>query len=187
MIHRRVKKVFTVLILLSLGTTCLTLYNWSAGTLDDAQLPPIPTSPPSSSESANSQQQSDVVSNKTQVQQNITDSLSMQQLQQQPLLLPSTETLNASEVVFETYKNPQFGISIEYPKNWRISEVPDSERIVSFNSPLENLSDSIPRQLTISRTDYLQNTTQNNYTSMKLNYTQSLGINARCVGCYLVK
>lgn len=179
-IRKRIKKVSTVLILLSLSITCLTFYNWSAaGTLDSVQLPPIPPSPTSSSESTNSQQQFDVMPNNTQVQQNITDTLSnQQQLQQQPLPLPSTETLNSSEIVFETYKNPQFGISIEYPKNWRISEVPGPVQIVSFSSPLENLTDNIPRQLTISRTDYLQNITQNNYTSMILNNLQSQGINA---------
>ena len=146
------------------------------------QLPPVPPSLTDSQE----QPQSGLSTNITSGQQNITESPSIPQLQeqqqseQQALPLLSVETINVSDVTFETYENPDLGVRIEYPSTWRVSEdsPPDYTQIVSFYSPLEDLSDSLPVQVTVSRNDYAQNITQEDYTALTLNTTQSLGINA---------
>jgi hypothetical protein len=64
-----------------------------------------------------------------------------------------------------TYQNSAYGIKIQYPSDWRVSEngLRDYTNIVAFYSPLENITDRVPEHLTLSRTDYLQNITLEQY------------------------
>jgi serine/threonine-protein kinase len=64
-----------------------------------------------------------------------------------------------------TYQNPAYGIKIQYPSDWRVSEngMRDYTNIVAFYSPLENLSDRVPEHMTLSRVDYSQNITLDQY------------------------
>jgi hypothetical protein len=64
-----------------------------------------------------------------------------------------------------TYQNTVYGIKIQYPSDWRVSEngMRDYTNIVAFYSPLENLADRVPEHLTLSRVDYSQNITLDQY------------------------
>ena len=69
---------------------------------------------------------------------------------------------------FLTYQNPTYGIKIQYPSDWTISQtgLRDYTNIVAFYSPLGNLSDMIPQQLLLSRTHYSQNIALNDYSKL---------------------
>lgn len=69
---------------------------------------------------------------------------------------------------FLTYQNPTYGIKIQYPSDWTISQtgLRDYTNIVAFYSPLGNLSDTIPQQLLLSRTHYSQNIALNDYSKL---------------------
>jgi hypothetical protein len=64
-----------------------------------------------------------------------------------------------------TYQNTVYGIKIQYPSDWRVSEngMRDYTNIVAFYSPLENLADRVSEHLTLSRVDYSQNITLDQY------------------------
>lgn len=69
---------------------------------------------------------------------------------------------------FLTYQNPTYGIKIQYPSDWTISQtgLRDYNKIVAFYSPLGNLSDTLPQQLLLSRTHYSQNISLNDYSKL---------------------
>ena len=69
---------------------------------------------------------------------------------------------------FLTYQNPTYGIKIQYPSDWTMSQtgLKDYTNIVAFYSPLGNLSDMIPQQLLLSRTHYSQNISLNDYSKL---------------------
>ena len=75
-----------------------------------------------------------------------------------------TDSKNSSNNLL-TYQNPAYGIKIQYPSDWRVSEngMRDYTNIVTFYSPLENLADRVPEHLTLSRVDYSQNITLDQY------------------------
>jgi eukaryotic-like serine/threonine-protein kinase len=75
-----------------------------------------------------------------------------------------TNPKNNSTSLF-TYQNPAYGIKIQYPSDWRVSEngLRDYTNIVAFYSPLENVTDRVPEHLTLSRIDYSQNITLDQY------------------------
>lgn len=58
-----------------------------------------------------------------------------------------------------TYKNEEWGLSMQYPSNWRSSEngLADYSDLIAFYSPLNNLSDVFPTRLKISVISYNQN------------------------------
>jgi hypothetical protein len=65
---------------------------------------------------------------------------------------------------FLTYQNPTYGIKIQYPSDWTMSQtgLRDYTNIVAFYSPLQNLT-AVPSQFLLSRTHYSQNITLNDY------------------------
>ena len=69
---------------------------------------------------------------------------------------------------FLTYQNPTYGIKIQYPSDWTISQtgLTDYNNIVAFYSPLGNLSDMSPQRLLLSRTHYSQNISLNDYSKL---------------------
>jgi eukaryotic-like serine/threonine-protein kinase len=69
---------------------------------------------------------------------------------------------------FLTYQNPTYGIKIQYPSDWTVSQtgLRDYTNIVAFYSPLGNLSDTIPQQLLLSKTHYSQNIALNDYSKL---------------------
>lgn len=69
---------------------------------------------------------------------------------------------------FLTYQNPTYGIKIQYPSDWTISQtgLRDYNNIVAFYSPLGNLSDTLPQHLLLSRTHYSQNISLNDYSKL---------------------
>lgn len=78
----------------------------------------------------------------------------------------------------DAYRNSN-NITLQYPSNWRVVEnsLPDYTQVVSFFSPLDNLTDSSPARASVSRIDFLQNVTLDEYTNLSLNTTKSFGIN----------
>ena len=74
-----------------------------------------------------------------------------------PTPLPTTGS-------FLTYQNPTYGIKIQYPSDWTMSQtgLRDYTNIVAFYSPLQNLT-AVPNQFLLSRTHYSQNITLNDY------------------------
>jgi hypothetical protein len=91
----------------------------------------------------------------------------------------SSNQLQGPSSELELFYDPELGISIEYPNDWRVSTngLQDYTQLIAFYSPLENLADASPVQVSISRVDYIGNVTQDEYTALTRNATQSLGIN----------
>jgi hypothetical protein len=84
----------------------------------------------------------------------------------------------SSTVDFSTYSSPEFGFTIQYPSNWRALPFGfNPTQIVSFISPLENIQDVIPARVGISRNDYLNSVTLEEYTQRSLDILQSVGAN----------
>ena len=90
----------------------------------------------------------------------------------------STSTaLNVSEIQFSRYENPEFGISIQHPSDWRVSETnPQPAQIVSFLSPWENLEDLSPVSVSIFQDDYASSVTLEGYTNLNSILYQELGV-----------
>jgi eukaryotic-like serine/threonine-protein kinase len=94
----------------------------------------------------------------------------------QPILAQknATATTSSSSTIakamnnFLTYQNPTYGIKIQYPSDWTMSQtgLADYNNIVAFYSPLGNLSDMIPQRLLLSRTHYSQNISLNDYSKL---------------------
>jgi uncharacterized Zn-finger protein len=80
---------------------------------------------------------------------------------------------------FVIYRNPAYRIEIQFPSNWRAStrSLSDYTQIVSFFSPLENISDTIPVQVGISTANYAKNITLDEFTALTLNASKALGVN----------
>ena len=69
---------------------------------------------------------------------------------------------------FLTYLNPAYGIKIQYPSDWTVSQagLRHYTNIVAFYSPLENLTAIVPEYLLLSRTHYSTNVTLNDYSKL---------------------
>jgi hypothetical protein len=96
--------------------------------------------------------------------------------------ISSTNNNNTNDILsssFLTYYSPGFEIMIQYPNDWRISTfgLEDYSQIVSFLSPLENLTDTFPAKVVISQYNYVQNVTLDSFTNMTLNQSRILDIN----------
>jgi PsbP-like protein len=86
-------------------------------------------------------------------------------------------TDTTTQPAMNTYKNPEWGISMQYPSNWRASTIglEDYTDLIAFYSPLQNISDSNVR-FRISATNYTQNVSLDdikNSTSAFINQSQS--------------
>jgi hypothetical protein len=75
-----------------------------------------------------------------------------------------------------TYVNPENGILLNYPKNWKTAiDSADANLLVSFYSPLQNLSDSSRSRLSISIINYVQNISLNEFTNTTLKTVNDSG------------
>ena len=111
------------------------------------------------------------------------------QQQQQEAIAQSTTTTNNNMTIspfqsstattrnFLTYTNSNYGITIQYPSDWKIGEHIYTNRfVVNFTSTLKNNSDTFPATITVSVEPLKQNrTTLNEFTITTLdNAKQSL-------------
>jgi serine/threonine-protein kinase len=87
-------------------------------------------------------------------------------------ILSHSQSSNSTKITtignFLTYQNPTYGIQIQYPSDWTISQtgLRDYTNIVAFYSPLENLSDVFPEHVLLSVMHYSKNITLNDYTNL---------------------
>ena len=74
------------------------------------------------------------------------------------------------EVAFLAYVNPIHGIFMQYPSDWIASTtgLTDYTDLITFYSPLQNLSDTFPTRLTIALVIYGQNVSLPEYTNFVL-------------------
>lgn len=84
-------------------------------------------------------------------------------IQQKALAQPAASS-------FLTYENPVYGIKMQYPANWTVSTtgLQSYTDIVGFYSPLQNLTDLLPAQVSLSTMTYSQNVSLDEYTNMTL-------------------
>lgn len=88
------------------------------------------------------------------------------------------EALAQPASTFLTYKNAMHGIEIQYPANWTASTtgIRSYNGIVGFYSPLQNLTDMVPAQVSLSVTTYSQSVPLNEYTNMTLTELEQQGL-----------
>jgi hypothetical protein len=91
-------------------------------------------------------------------------------IQQEALAQPASS--------FLTYDNPTHGIKMQYPAEWTVSTngLQSYSNIVGFFSPLQNLTDVLPAQVTLSVTGYSANVSLDEYTNMTLMEIEQQGL-----------
>ena len=77
-----------------------------------------------------------------------------------------------------TYDNPTHKLKMQYPSDWTVSTnaLPTYSGIVAFYSPLQNLQDILPAELSLSVTTYLQSVSIDEYTQTTLAALEQQGI-----------
>ena len=77
-----------------------------------------------------------------------------------------------------TYDNPTHRLKLQYPSDWTVSTnaLPTYSGIVAFYSPLQNLQDILPAELSLSITTYLQSVSIDEYTRTTLAALEQQGI-----------
>jgi hypothetical protein len=77
-----------------------------------------------------------------------------------------------------TYDNPTHKLKMQYPSDWTVSTnaLPTYSGIVAFYSPLQNLQDILPAELSLSITTYLQPVSIDEYTRTTLAALEQQGI-----------
>ncbi|MDQ3975752.1 MAG: hypothetical protein M3264_04420 [Thermoproteota archaeon] len=77
-----------------------------------------------------------------------------------------------------TYDNPAHKLKMQYPSDWTVSTnaLPTYSGIVAFYSPLQNLQDILPAELSLSITTYLQSVSIDEYTLTTLAALEQQGI-----------
>jgi eukaryotic-like serine/threonine-protein kinase len=77
-----------------------------------------------------------------------------------------------------TYDNPTHKLKMQYPSDWTVSTnaLPTYSGIVAFYSPLQNLQDILPAELSLSITTYLQSVSIDEYTQTTLAALEQQGI-----------
>ena len=77
-----------------------------------------------------------------------------------------------------TYDNPTHKLKMQYPSDWTVSTnaLPTYSGIVAFYSPLQNLQDILPAELSLSITTYLQSVSIDEYTRTTLAALEQQGI-----------
>ena len=78
-------------------------------------------------------------------------------------------TANATDY-FLPYRNPTYGIFMQYPSNWTASTsgLPDYTDVIAFYSPPQNVSDLFPARLKISVIQYSQDISLPEYKNFTL-------------------
>ena len=78
-------------------------------------------------------------------------------------------TANATDY-FLPYRNPTYGIFMQYPSNWTASTsgLPDYTDVIAFYSPPQNVSDLFPARLKISVVQYSQDISLPEYKNFTL-------------------
>ena len=79
---------------------------------------------------------------------------------------------------FLTYENPVYGIKMQYPADWTVSTTGfrSYTDIVGFYSPLQNLTDVLPAQVSLSIMTYSHNVSLDEYTNMTLTDIEQQGL-----------
>jgi eukaryotic-like serine/threonine-protein kinase len=79
---------------------------------------------------------------------------------------------------FLTYDNPIHKLKLQYPSDWIVSTnaLPTYSGVVAFYSPLQNLQDILPAELSLSVTTYLQPVSLDEYTQTTLSALEQQGI-----------
>jgi eukaryotic-like serine/threonine-protein kinase len=79
---------------------------------------------------------------------------------------------------FLTYDNPTHKLKLQYPPDWTVSTnaLPTYSGVVAFYSPLQNLQDILPAELSLSVTTYLQPISLDEYTQTTLAALEQQGI-----------
>ena len=79
---------------------------------------------------------------------------------------------------FLTYDNPTHELKLQYPLDWTVSTnaLATYSGIVAFYSPLQNLQDILPAELSLSITTYLQPVSIDEYTRTTLAALEQQGI-----------
>ena len=77
-----------------------------------------------------------------------------------------------------TYDNPTHKLKMQYPSDWTVSTnaLPTYSGIVAFYSPLQNLQDILPAELSLSITTYIQSVSIDEYTRTTLAALEQQGI-----------
>jgi eukaryotic-like serine/threonine-protein kinase len=77
-----------------------------------------------------------------------------------------------------TYDNLTHKLKMQYPSDWTVSTnaLPTYSGIVAFYSPLQNLQDILPAELSLSITTYLQSVSIDEYTRTTLAALEQQGI-----------
>lgn len=88
------------------------------------------------------------------------------------------EALAQPASTFLIYENPTLGIEIQYPANWTASTtgLRSYSGIIGFYSPLQNLTDVVPAQVSLSLTTYSQRVPLNEYTNMTITELEQQGL-----------
>src|SRR5918994_7804639 len=79
---------------------------------------------------------------------------------------------------FQTYDNPTHKLKLQYPPDWTVSTnaLATYSGIVAFYSPLQNLQDILPAELSLSITTYIQPVSIDEYTQTTLAALEQQGI-----------
>ena len=79
---------------------------------------------------------------------------------------------------FLTYENPTYGIKMQYPADWTAStnSLETYSGIIGFYSPLQNLTDVLPAQVSLSIRTYSQNVSLDEYTNITLAAVKQQGL-----------
>src|ERR687898_3029480 len=85
-----------------------------------------------------------------------------------------------------TYDNPSHKLKMQYPSDWTVSTnaLPTYSGIVAFYSPLQNLQDILPAELSLSITTYLQSVSIDEYTRTTLTALEQQGIQVSEAGAF---
>jgi hypothetical protein len=88
-------------------------------------------------------------------------------------------TATSESLTTNTYENPEWGISMQYPSNWTASTngLRDYRDLIAFYPPLENFTELFPAELIISASRYSQDVSLpalTNFTLTVLNQSKQL-------------
>ena len=85
---------------------------------------------------------------------------------------------NQGSTTLLNYSNPTYEIKMQYPKDWTASTsgIPSYNGIIGFYSPLQDLSDVLPAELTLSITTYSKAISLDEYTKTTLGALEKQGI-----------